>query len=273
MITDEQSKAAQEVAKTTGKFAEIADKVGGFVSKVIGGTSEQIGGIFEDSMRYYRFINLLSIADKVEAIHAKRKILGKTNPVPPRLAIPMLDSAALEDDETLQTVWARLIANSTDPKFNQPIHPGYIEVIRQLCPDESIILKSFFEIKRYPIIFHGSDVYQLSFQKAHELENNKEFIKRKRQGYGLAAFVCETHCRTLPLKNVNNISVYIDNLMRLRVIESGTVFSKSTERRDVENSSGDTVGEVEVTEPEQIEYLRITTFGKDLMTACIADPA
>ena len=71
MIGDEQAKAIQAVAKTTEKFAEIAEKVGGFVSKVIGPASDQVGGILEDWTRFYRYKNLLSIADKVEIIHAQ----------------------------------------------------------------------------------------------------------------------------------------------------------------------------------------------------------
>jgi hypothetical protein len=124
MITDEQAKATQEIAKTTGKFVEVAEKIGGFISKVISPVSIEAGEIMGDWARSYRIKNLLSIADRFEAIHAKRRI-QKLVPILPRIAIPMLESAALEDDEILQDVWAMLIANSTDPNFNLVLHPGY----------------------------------------------------------------------------------------------------------------------------------------------------
>ncbi|HUA68649.1 MAG TPA: Abi-alpha family protein, partial [Candidatus Saccharimonadales bacterium] len=145
-MTDEQAKAVQEVAKTSGKLVETTGKVGGFISKIIGGASTQVGGILEDWAKFYRYKNLLRVADKVEAIHAQRKIEGKTIPIPPRMAIPLLESASLEDDETLQKVWARLIANSTDPNFRESSHPGYVEIIKQMSPDEAIILDSFLKI-------------------------------------------------------------------------------------------------------------------------------
>ena len=128
--TKEAAKAVQETAKAVQPITELAAKAAGFVGKVIGGPCEQLGGIIEDTISLYRFKNLCAIADEVQIIQHKRKIEGKTVVLPPRLAIPLLHAAALEDDETLQGVWARLIANSTDPNFKTALHPGFIEVVR-----------------------------------------------------------------------------------------------------------------------------------------------
>ena len=275
MITDEQAKATKEVAKTTGKFAEIAEKVGGFISKVIGPASNQVGGILEDWTRYYRFRNLLTIADKVAAIHAHRKIEGKIMPIPPRVAIPMLESAALEDDDTLQDVWAKLIANSTDPNFTTALHPGYIEVIKQMSPDEAIILESFLGLKTYPMLFsnHISKTFEntggslanrmmrhlqhdeASYQKIHEM-----FIK---------------HCELLALKKPADLQVYIDNLLRLRIVELGHDFSG--EERDahafilgMRRRASSNAENPSVAIPARDEFLRMTVFGQRFVMACIS---
>jgi len=54
---------------------------------------------------------------------------------------------------TLQELWARLIANSTDPKFHTTIHPGYVEIIKQLTPDEAIIIDALSKAEHYPLVF------------------------------------------------------------------------------------------------------------------------
>ncbi len=112
---EEESKAVQEVAKTTGKAIEAAERVGKFFSTIFGGAFGEVGDIVHDWAKYFHYKNLLRIQDKVEAIHRERKIEGKTIPIPPRYAVPLIQNAFQEGDETLQEMWAGLIANSMDP--------------------------------------------------------------------------------------------------------------------------------------------------------------
>jgi hypothetical protein len=272
MIGDEQAKAIQAVAKTTEKFAEIAEKVGGFVSKVIGPASDQVGGILEDWTRFYRYKNLLSIADKVEIIHARRKIEGQTIPIPPRVAIPMLESASLEDDETLQEVWARLIANSTDPTFKAALHPGYIDIIKQMSPDEAIILNSFLKLTTYPVFFshHLTAVYE----QADNIAMDYYWMMQNKESYNIIYEMYLNHCKTLTLIKSDDSRVYIDNLLRLRIVELGYDFSgKEIENpffgRLIPRSAGGEKASILI--PARDEYLRMTSFGQNFVAACIGD--
>ncbi len=47
-MMEEESKAVQEVAKTTGKAIDAAREAGGFIARFIVGSLEQGMGIFED---------------------------------------------------------------------------------------------------------------------------------------------------------------------------------------------------------------------------------
>lgn len=274
MITNEQAEAAKEVAKTTGKFAEIAEKVGGFVSKVIGPASNQIGGILEDRVRYFRYKNLLAIADKVEAIHAHRRIDGKATPIPARVAIPLLESAALEDDETLQDVWARLIANSTDPAHVEMLHPGYIEVVKQMSPDEATILKSFLKLQTFPILFENHVSRVLESSGKSMLIRHLWRAERDVATYEKIYEMFQEHCNTLPLKQLKDCRIYIDNLVRLRIIEFGQDFLRrdndpnSFFRVAGKRSSPDSE-RPSVAIPARHEFLRMTAFGQSLVVACI----
>lgn len=137
---EEESKAVQEIAKTTGKAIDAASKLGGFLSKVLGEPFLELGEAFHDWAKFYRYENLLKIQDKVNEIHQKRKIEGKTIPIPPRYAIPLIQSASQENETSLQMMWARLIANATDPGKKIDIKKIYIEILSALEPIDVLIL-------------------------------------------------------------------------------------------------------------------------------------
>lgn len=271
-MSDEWAKATQEIAKASGKFAELAEKVGGFVTKVIGPASNQVGTILEDWTRYYRYKNLLAIADKVEAIHVRRKIQGKTIPIPPRIAIPMLEFASLEEDETLQEIWARLIANSTDPNFKESIHPSYVEIIRQLTPDEALILQAFCAIESFPILFTqfvpaGAHNALLGMRKAPGVIRHKAFYE------DIFAYFL-VWCGNLTLKRPQDGRIYLDNLQRLQLIEIGYNFTEGGRRlllgsRIVGANTNSDVVETVKSALARNEYLRMSTFGEDFIAACI----
>lgn len=137
----EEVEAVKEVAKTTGKAIDASVKLGGFFRLVLGDTAVELGGVANDWAKYFRYKNLLRIQDKVNGLHAKRKIEGKTIPIPPRYAIPLIQNASHEDDDDIQSLWAGLIANSTDPNKKLNVKKIYIEILSSLEPiDVQIIL-------------------------------------------------------------------------------------------------------------------------------------
>jgi hypothetical protein len=260
MSIDELSKVGGEIAKTGGQFVELTTKVAGFVLKVMGPASIEFGGIFEDLTRFYRYKRLLTISDKVESLLARRKIEGKTTPISPRVAIPMLDAASLEDDETLQDVWAKLIANSMDPHFEAAIHPGYIEIVKQMSPDEAIILGSFLKLDAFPILFSNhvpktfGDLYSFLLQIQPPKQTSQVSYQKIYESY-------HTHCEKFTLKKPKDAQVYFDNLLRLRVVELGYDFCEGENLGPNENPS--------ISIPARNEFLRMTPFGQNFVTACI----
>ncbi|MGA2468981.1 MAG: DUF4393 domain-containing protein [Thermodesulfobacteriota bacterium] len=257
----EEAKAVQEIAKTTGKFVELFEKVGAFMSKVIGGASEQVGGILEDWTRYYRYKNLLTIRDKVDALHHRRRIEGKTIPIPLRAAIPMLEAASLEQDTTLQDVWARLIANSMDPNFSEALHPSYIEIIKQMSSDEALILNAFREIDGYPTLF-THHVEQMSGWLA-------EFTAQPTYEGIYSDYL--SWCKTLPLKHPDGARTFLDNLQRLQLIELGFDLSHRAEDNFFEHLKDIGLSDRLLVTLERNEYLRMTAFGEGFVNACIGE--
>src|SRR5690348_13025946 len=139
-MTEEYAQAAGKVADATGKAIDASRELGGFLGKIFGPGLIELGGTFKDWASFYRYTNALQLRDKVEAIHAERRLNGRTVPIAPRIAIPLLEAASLEDDDGLQTMWAALIANGTDPESRQLASRMFVDILSKLEPLDAKVL-------------------------------------------------------------------------------------------------------------------------------------
>jgi hypothetical protein len=55
--------------------------------------------------------------------------------IPPRLLVPILESASVEDDKTLQEMWAGLLATASQE--TDKLSPSFAETLKQLTPNEA----------------------------------------------------------------------------------------------------------------------------------------
>lgn len=65
--------------------------------------------------------------------------------IPDKIAYPLVLSAALEDDPTLQEKWAALLANAADPLKSDWVRLLYVEILKQLSPLEVKLLDELFD--------------------------------------------------------------------------------------------------------------------------------
>lgn len=75
--------------------------------------------------------------------------------VPPEnyVAVPALQQIAYcFDSDELRDMYANLLANSMNKVVKNGVHPGFVEIIKQLSPDEAKILRYFSSQKRVPTI-------------------------------------------------------------------------------------------------------------------------
>ena len=75
----------------------------------------------------------------------------------PFIAVPALQYISYcMDNEELRDMYATLLANSMNKVVKKGVHPAFIEIIKQLSPDEAKILRYIYRNKFVPII--GLDV-------------------------------------------------------------------------------------------------------------------
>jgi hypothetical protein len=139
-ISDEQAKAIQEVAKTTGSAFELVSKAGAYVGWVLGTVPADLVGVLGgDWLAQVRIRNLARYWERTKEILRDRGVT-ETVAVSPSIAIPLLQAAADESREELQELWARLLANAMDPKLNN-VRYTFIAAVKAMNPTDALVLR------------------------------------------------------------------------------------------------------------------------------------
>lgn len=141
----ETAKAAQEVAKATVKGLEVSEKVGGFFAKVLGEPIETAVGILGDKLKFMRWERQVRLIDRVHQINHDRGVEGKEIPVSPKLAIPIIENASLEDNNLLQDLWARLLSSAQGKESSNTVRSAFIDIIKQLEVIDVQMLNAMFD--------------------------------------------------------------------------------------------------------------------------------
>src|ERR1043165_6931148 len=117
----------------------IFDGAGAFLSKICLPAAEELGLLVRDRVSYWRALNLAKVLKKTEG-----KLRSEYKEVSPKIILPIIEGASLEDDAELQDVWANLLASSIDPDFEGHAHPAFPDIVRQLEAVDVHILRTIF---------------------------------------------------------------------------------------------------------------------------------
>lgn len=147
MLSDEEGRAVQEMAKAAGQSVEAARDLGGFIAKYIGGPLEQAVAIWTDKLRYRRWENQITLAEKAKAFLEARGLKEPTRTIELNLAIPLLEEASLADSEILQDRWATLLANAADAAKPE-VRRAYVTILAELTPFDASILEKICDADR-----------------------------------------------------------------------------------------------------------------------------
>jgi hypothetical protein len=107
-----------------------------------GPLAEELGMLMADKVKLYRVKNWVNVVQKTERILAKANL--PPNAVPPRLFLPICDASSVEEDETLQDLWAGLLASASEKSDSLP--PSFVETLKQLTPNEAIGLEDILDL-------------------------------------------------------------------------------------------------------------------------------
>ncbi len=201
-----------------------------FLSKVFNESIEQAAGIVSDKLKFLRWQRQIRLVDQVEQTLAKRKI-SETRSIPPKFALPMLENASLEEDDELQDLWIKLMANGMDPNFKASFRMAYIEIIKGLTSLDVKILDFFYK--------------QLILDKM-EGEN---FIRH--------SYTQNRICRSLNISNEEYLDS-VNNLFRVQCLAPALI----------KNAGVGIMGEP-LTIFKGTDEISMTSLGKNFIEACI----
>lgn len=118
----------------------------------------------------------------VESVFKKADDILDERGVPPeaeelisvRTAIPLLEAVSEESNETLQDMWARLIANARDPDRDTEVRPEFMEVLRNLEPSDALLLEQIYAAQDTKpmgkLVGFGTDQFVLMWNSLSKLE-------------------------------------------------------------------------------------------------------
>ena len=175
----------------------------------------------------------------------------------PYVAVPAIQQLSYSiDNPDLREMYANLLAASmnSDTKWN--VHPSFVDIIRQLTPDEAKLLKYLSTHPEQPFI-----------NVIHKFVKNAGFIEIIRRFTNISEGVCD---------NTNGIYAYLDNLERLKIIEipSGVYFKNDELYFPLENHSLiKAIMSQPLPEGEKMEIKKgkffVSTFGQEFIKICL----
>lgn len=117
------------------------------------------------------------------------------------IAVPALQGISYcMDNEELRNMYACLLANSMNNQVKSKVHPGFVEIIKQLCPDEAKIIKEI-SLNNYAIPLIDVEYYT----------SDKKIFKTIVNGFSDIGEIA--NC-----ENPLDIFEYINNLCRLGLL-------------------------------------------------------
>jgi Abortive infection alpha len=137
------------------------------------------------------------VAEKLAGVPNERIVTPK-----PEVAGPALEALRYTGhDDTLRELYANLLATAMDAATVEKAHPAFVEIIKNLSPDEARIMRLFAVRGKFPII----DVHQYRGEQSNQY--NVVIVNHSHVGK-------EAGCEHLHLTQA-----YIDNLCRVRLLE------------------------------------------------------
>lgn len=181
-------------------------------------------------------------------------------PPEPHIAVPAIQSISYcMDNENLREMYANLLASSMIKGKKNDVHPSFVEIIKQLSPDEAKILKYLYSKKYEPIISLRRDY------------KNKE-------GGNILIDYFSIIGENSKCEFIKNIPSYLENLERLKVLEITFMSYMTTPGTyDFLINHPTITAYTSITNDENFKYdtmkgyVKITNYGSKFCNICIAN--
>ena len=242
--------ALQPLAKETGKALQT-------IGKVVNTALIPVKGLVWGAEKFEKFIKF-KVEEKLKNTHVN-------DICSPNLSIagPAFESLKyVGHEETLQEMYANLLANAMDINTKDDAHPSFVEIIKQLSSEEAKLLLFLSQQTSYPDLCSNSQ--QVTVQGGFFGIGDSGIISNQVKK--------EFSDLCLDFKEYMNIDSALDNYLRLQILD----IESQTVQRIEDNWFGFSMDEDKVSEKLQLEIkhnekLFFTSFGQKFIKICVKD--
>ena len=248
---------------------DISESTNGILNALFLPATKQVGkalgntlGLLNTATLPFRFINVYSqenfkrYTDKVKYIPEE-----KIKEVEPEIAIPLIEKLSYTSNSDLAEAYANLLAKASNKDDVDLVHPGFINKINSMAPDEVKILEYLKDKNDIAyIFFRVRNNNSTKFNLGHKLTGLEKILNLTSE----------------------KIQIHIENLISLNILkdEAGVWFSDETNyNKLIEFYKDDETKYINYVEkiPQYGEgrklfieksYYKITTIGKTFIKAC-----
>lgn len=126
----------------------IVEKTTKFLETVFGPGSTALGELIRDRINFWRSMNMLNLADKLNVEIKKRGLDQKTlRRLPFGEAVPLIEAASFEDSEEVQHLWSGLLASALDPDSPTSVEKVFVALLKELGPAEASLLRLLWKYR------------------------------------------------------------------------------------------------------------------------------
>ena len=199
----------KELAKNIAKELPIKEVYKDGLKPVVKATGDFIGLVPRAINAALEPIQLWVLRKEYNISKTKKLLEEKLNNIPPELIItpePHIAVPALQaisycmDNEEIRNMYANLLSASMTSIVKNDVHPAFVEIIKQLSPDEAKIMSYLNTVKTAPVVFLKM-----------KLPDNRGNTCSKKN----VSLLAEKITAEMPEK----IPELLDNLERLKLIE------------------------------------------------------
>ena len=276
-----------ETAQLSSTTRSLSQAAGNLLERVLGPAADEIGGHLAEQYRSWRWRrkNIETIAEMHEEEVRRRGINPEQLiPLSEGAAFRLMDACSLEDDETVQKLWAGLITSAMDPNDKAAASKVFVDILKSIGPGEAGLLLVLHKIDTIRVEPKSTD-HKVWFEAQKDaLQQLNEFAELVWRQFGsekvnatqnLMRLRCVgfrtgkqltegkllsgTSYREEVRVDPRGVAVALDYVENLALAASGTrdMPSRSNARRN------------QLHFPEATHEL--TPLGRSLMVACLAD--
>ena len=122
---------------------EIVEVAKHYLDKILAAPLQEFSGLLADKVNYWRFKNRINTILKAKAFLESKGIDPKA--ALPGSIVPLIEAAGDTDDDTLQSMFATLLASHLNPETLDKVHPCYTRILSQLAPFDAQLMNFLYQ--------------------------------------------------------------------------------------------------------------------------------